>query len=95
MGQHLSTEEGGGLGVKHNGRFNLSLLSKWKWRILNDNNYVWYEFLRFKYKDIKTLMLEEPVFNVCSKVSLWWKDLCSVGKAEEENQDNWFVSSIS
>lgn len=31
-------KEEGGLGVKHRGLFNLALLSKWKWQILNDDS---------------------------------------------------------
>ncbi|CAI8604439.1 unnamed protein product [Vicia faba] len=49
----------------------------------------------FGYGEIMTLMLEELVFNARSKVSLWWKDICSVGKVEKDNPENWFTSSIS
>lgn len=42
-----------GLGVKHYEHFNLSLLSKWKWRILNERKTIWYGLLVFKYRDIK------------------------------------------
>ncbi|KAI5441474.1 hypothetical protein KIW84_010809 [Lathyrus oleraceus] len=70
----------GGLGVKHCRRFNLALLSKWKWCILNKNNSIWHEFLGFRYEDLASLVLQGQVFLARAKVSLWWKDLCSVGK---------------
>ncbi|XP_050918433.1 uncharacterized protein LOC127135846 [Lathyrus oleraceus] len=44
--------------------------------------------IRFRYGDTTTTMLKDPIFKVRSKVSLWWKDLFSIGKVEEENQDN-------
>lgn len=71
------------------------MLSKWKWHILNENNSAWHEFLGCKYGDLAYLMLQDQVFSARNKVLLWWKDLCSVGKVEEDNQVNWFVSSIS
>lgn len=74
----------GGLGVKHCRRFNLALLSKWKWCILNKNNSIWHEFLGFRYEDLASLVLQDQVFLARAKVSLWWKDLCSVGKVKED-----------
>src|SRR3954465_5833233 len=68
-----------GLGVKHCGRFNLALLCKWKWRILNGGNFFWTNFLSCRYNDIKRAMLMAPSFHSRSKSSLWWRDLCSIG----------------
>lgn len=39
----------GGLGVKNLELFNISLLSKWRWRCLVDKTAVWYKLLHFKY----------------------------------------------
>lgn len=39
----------GGLGVKDIDTFNKALLCKWKWRILVEDNTIWYELIKFKY----------------------------------------------
>lgn len=43
----------GGLGVKHYEAFNLVLLSKWFWRILEGPKSIWIDLLRFRYGYIK------------------------------------------
>lgn len=61
-------------------RFNLVLLSKLKWRILNDKNSMGAGFLSCKYGDTKVVMLENSAIYCDRKSSLWWRDLCIVGE---------------
>ncbi|KAI5399559.1 hypothetical protein KIW84_064770 [Lathyrus oleraceus] len=49
------SKEDGCLGIKHCGNFNLALLSKWKWRILKDENAIWNNLLSCR--------LFEPLFH--------------------------------
>jgi len=69
------TKEEGGLGIKNVEEFNLALLSKWKWRIITEENAIWYELLKHRYgaPHIKILNTDFPMCG--SKDSLWWRDL--------------------
>lgn len=72
-------KEEGGIGSKHRRRFNISLLCKCKWRPLNDKNVFWTNLLTCKYDNIKRKMLDDANPRLGSKVSLWWKDLYTIG----------------
>ncbi|XP_058786274.1 uncharacterized protein LOC131660925 [Vicia villosa] len=48
-----------------------------------------------KYGNIQRAMLKALSLHLRSKVSLWWKDLCSIGCADLGSPSNWFKSSIS
>ncbi|XP_058750092.1 uncharacterized protein LOC131623084 [Vicia villosa] len=54
--------EKGGLGIKNILDFNLALLNKWRWRILQGNDNLWFDLLRARYGDIST-----KVFVVASR----------------------------
>jgi hypothetical protein len=80
----------GDLGVRDVRIINISLLAKWRWRLLFDDA-VWKEVLKSKYSVSvvgKTNLGEEfkPWF-----ASLWWSDICSIGT----NLDNdWFRQGV-
>lgn len=78
----------------HYGIFNLDFLSKWEWRILNEENSILTNLLSCKYGDIKRMMLNDSYPLLVNEVSLWWKDICEVGTTLEANKENWFTSSI-
>jgi hypothetical protein len=71
---------------------NISLLTKWRWRLLYDDNMVWKEVLKSKYGSGvigRTVLGEEckPWY-----ASLWWKDICTIGS----NLDlDWFSQGVS
>ncbi|GAU46740.1 hypothetical protein TSUD_286000 [Trifolium subterraneum] len=78
----------GGLGVRDVRVINISLLAKWRWRLLTNDNVVWKEVIRSKYGDLavgKVVLGDEckPWF-----ASLWWKDICSLGM---NLSHNWFA----
>lgn len=58
-----------GLGVKNLEWFNHSLLAKWKWRCLNDEEAVWHDLLAFKYGSFKDYFLGN---SPCSINASWW-----------------------
>ncbi|CAK8538809.1 unnamed protein product [Lathyrus sativus] len=89
------SKKDGGLGVKYYGKFNLALLGKWKWRILNEENSLRTNLLSCRYGDIKRVILSHPSFCSRSKISLWWRDICSIGVSDSDHASNWFSSTIS
>jgi hypothetical protein len=81
----------GGLGVRDVRAVNISLLSKWRWRLLGTENALWKEVIRGKYGDeaIGRVNLgdeSKPWFS-----SSWWKDICSIGM--NQNHD-WFSQQV-
>ncbi|XP_045802983.1 uncharacterized protein LOC123896664 [Trifolium pratense] len=81
----------GGLGVRDIRMVNISLLAKWRLRLLHDEQAVWKEVLKSKYVVGvvgKTELGEEykPWF-----ASLWWRDICSIGS---NLNHNWFDQSV-
>jgi hypothetical protein len=81
----------GGLGVRDIRAVNISLLAKWRWRLLTDDKVLWKEVLRGKYGDSVIGRVElgeesKPWFS-----STWWKDICAIGINVDQN---WFSNEI-
>jgi hypothetical protein len=81
----------GGLGVRDVRAMNISLLAKWRWRLLNDDTTLWKAVLKSKYGGgvIGKLVLGEdckPWF-----ASLWWRDICSIGYNLDHD---WFSQNV-
>ncbi|WJX66218.1 hypothetical protein P8452_50797 [Trifolium repens] len=66
----------GGLGVKDLKIFNLSLLAKWRWRLLADDKPQWKLVLEAKYGSVGRASFPLDRLN---KASLWWRDLVELG----------------
>lgn len=64
--------------------FNLSLLGKWKWRVLVDNRSVWFGFLNWLFGESGVLTR--------AQYSTWWKDLLTVNETASFAR-NWFDDS--
>ncbi|GAU12446.1 hypothetical protein TSUD_229800 [Trifolium subterraneum] len=69
-----------------------ALLSKWKWRFLNDGEAVWADLIQFRYGHLPTKLLSGEVASIGIKDSIWWRDVISVGHSADEN---WFRSNVS
>jgi hypothetical protein len=71
---------------------NISLLTKWCWKLLSGSHALWKDVIRSKYGDEVVGKVDwseggKPWFS-----SLWWKNLCSIG----HNLDyNWFARSVN
>jgi hypothetical protein len=81
----------GGLGVRDIRAVNISLLAKWRWRLLTDDKALWKEVLRGKYGDsvigrVQLGVESEPWYS-----SRWWKDICSIGIY---GGHNWFSQEV-
>jgi hypothetical protein len=77
----------GGLGVRDVVLVNLSLLAKWKWRLLQGENALWRTALVERYGHKVGEVLEGGVGLWPSNSSKWWKDLVSLAKGDEVD---WF-----
>jgi hypothetical protein len=81
----------GGLGVRDVRVVNISLLAKWRWRLLSNDNAIWKDVIRCKYGEAAIGKVElgdncKPWFS-----SLWWKDVCSIGL---NLNTNWFAQNV-
>lgn len=81
----------GGFGVKDEILFNLSLLAKWKWRLIHDDQSLWKMVLADKYRrgrDGRLGLCDEAHPRLASKL---WKDLCGL---VEGIDFNWFKEGV-
>jgi hypothetical protein len=81
----------GGLGVRDIRVVNISLLTKWRWRLLDNNQAVWKDVLISKYGADVVGRVELGENCKPWYASLWWRDVCSMGS----NLDiNWFSQNV-
>jgi hypothetical protein len=82
----------GGLGVRDIRAVNISLLAKWRWRLLTKENSLWQQVIIGKYGDSVLGRVEmgedcKPWFS-----SSWWRDICSIGINLDRN---WFSLGVA
>jgi hypothetical protein len=82
----------GGLGVRDMRVTNLSLLAKWKWRLLQNDGSMWKMVLVARYGS--RILYKPDLENVSFPVnsSRWWKDLCSIDLAVVSKK--WFSDGV-
>jgi hypothetical protein len=61
----------------------VALLSKWKWRFLDDGEAVWLDLLRFRYGHFSTRLLSWDWNINGARESLWLKDVTGIGREGE------------
>ncbi|MCH82018.1 ribonuclease H protein [Trifolium medium] len=83
----------GGLGVRDVSLVNLSLLAKWRWRLLLPGRALWKDVLVAKYGDHIIHNVDWSGFRTPSSGSNWWKDICSLDSVLESK--NWLVESVA
>lgn len=82
----------GGLGIRDIRLVNLSLLAKWRWRIIQGEDALWKEVLKEKYgAKIGDLMYVKNV-NWPRYVSKWWKDIVTI---DERGGASWFNVEVT
>lgn len=85
---------GGGLGMKDLRAFSQSLLSKWKWKLLEGNSSLWYEVLVAKYgPEVREKLLLSSISSL-RLASTQWKYLCLLGTVSDYD-DDWFRDRIA
>lgn len=61
----------------------MTLLVKWRWRILKGKDSKWLDILRARYGNIR-LHIQNDFFPCgTSFISSWWKDIISLGKGNQ------------
>jgi hypothetical protein len=73
------SKEHGGLGIRNLRLVNISLLAKWRWRLLTSPDSIWASLLRVKY-GLEGGASSDMVDLASAKfASLWWQDICQLG----------------
>ncbi|PNX74297.1 ribonuclease H [Trifolium pratense] len=87
-------KKNGGLGVRDIKVVNLSLLMKWRWRLLcREDLGLWKEVLVAKYGPHIVLNAVWPSGAIPRVASLWWKDICDLEACVDSK--NWVDEMIS
>jgi hypothetical protein len=79
----------GGLGIKNLRLVNVSLLLKWRWRLLVSQEALWSLVLKAKYG--ADIGFSSDLLGCGNKrfASFWWKDLCNLGQTNVHSNDDW------
>jgi hypothetical protein len=83
----------GGLGVRDVKLMNMSLLAKWKWRILQEEQPLWKKVLVEKYGDHVSGLVPCVELRWPRYTSLWWRNLMNL-EDEQGVGANWFSSRV-
>jgi hypothetical protein len=82
----------GGLGVRDVRLVNLSLLAKWRWRILQPGKPLWKEVLVEKYGRHILYEVDWSILRTPSLASNWWKHIIALDNAVPGK--NWLLESV-
>lgn len=74
--------------------FKESLLSKWRWRFLNDKKALWRPFLEYRYEALEHIVMGVWELSSTKKASLRWRNFKNSGSSEIDSRD-WFLKGIS
>jgi mannosylglycoprotein endo-beta-mannosidase len=80
----------GGLGIKDLRLVNMSLLAKWRWRLLMGEDDAWKSVVKAKYGSSAIGKAELDVSTFGNGCSHWWRDLCNLDKGV-----NWFTQVVT
>lgn len=79
------------MGVKNLDVFNLSLLGKWRWRLLVDKDACWHKIIASRYGE------PSPKSNALiwnpKNSSTWWGDLNAI-ESNRGDLSNWFSKDV-
>jgi len=67
----------------------VSLLAKWRWRCLLENEELWQKIMQYKYDRLVLWLLSKNHSIIRDKVSLWWRDNVGLEK-ELDVESRWF-----
>ncbi|XP_058764714.1 uncharacterized protein LOC131638187 [Vicia villosa] len=60
-------------GIRNLRKFNLALLGKWEWKVVNERKGIWFEAIVNRYGMINGVLRSGP-----NGASIWWKDICNL-----------------
>jgi hypothetical protein len=88
-------KKNGGLGVRDIKSVNLSLLLKWRWRLLNrEDTRLWKDVLVAKCRNNilhNVIWSNRPCLNLASN---WWKDIINIRNGVDMGGECWFGDNI-
>jgi hypothetical protein len=84
-------KEEGVLGVRDIRLVNLSLLAKWRWRLIHHDDALWKEVLREKYGNNIGEVGTNGGGNWHRHTSRWWKDIMTI---DDGDGANWFNTEL-
>lgn len=64
-----------GIGVKNIKVFNMTLVSKWKWRILKEKETLRARLLSLTYRNVNMKVFNSDTHSGYNIDSIWWRDL--------------------
>ncbi|GJT18001.1 RNA-directed DNA polymerase, eukaryota, reverse transcriptase zinc-binding domain protein [Tanacetum coccineum] len=76
----LASRDKGGLGVGSLKAFNLALLQKWRWRLVNNSNLLWVKLIKSIHRDEAGLYPK-----VCKTQGVWSKIVASISYLHSNN----------
>nr|KYP44579.1 Putative ribonuclease H protein At1g65750 family [Cajanus cajan] len=82
-------KESGGLGVRDLEIFNISLLGKWKWRMVNEPNALWVKVLEARYGEVS--LVSDTIVRGGSS---WWNNIIKASKSGKREKREWFQEGI-
>jgi hypothetical protein len=82
----------GGLGVRNVRVVNLSLLTKWRWRLLQPDMPLWKEVIVARYGNHCTHHVDWSDRRIPASSSKWWRDICALDKAVISK--NWLEDAL-
>jgi hypothetical protein len=80
------TKKDGGLGIKDHRLMNYSLLAKWRWKLLVEDDDLWKKVVVAKYRVSIMSNARLNVESLPPGASVWWRDICRV-----DSGDGWFA----
>jgi hypothetical protein len=78
-----------GLGIRDLRLVNLSLLAKWRWKLLSHEKEVWKDVIIAKYGPDNIGIGNLGEAQVMRVASTWWRDICVLDK-----NSNWFADAV-
>ncbi|MCI10640.1 LINE-1 reverse transcriptase like, partial [Trifolium medium] len=82
-------KECGGLGIRNLRLVNISLLTKWRWRLLSTHDLLWAKVLKAKYGAQIVTTPDLRRWGDVKHSSLWWKDICRLGELKGIEGGDW------
>ncbi|XP_058777040.1 uncharacterized protein LOC131651391 [Vicia villosa] len=75
----------GGLSIRDVDSMNVSLLMKWKWRIMTEENAIWSNILKHRYSKPVVKMFVNDKVVLTRNDSIWWRNLLMINDCAGSN----------
>lgn len=79
-----------GSGIKNLRAFNKALLSKWKWKLINEREWWWFEALVNRYGERDGYIRKSG-----RGPSVWWYNIWQLDKTNDNLKEDWLSSRLT